>query len=429
VYAADVVDELCVKAGVLEDLVSGERFKKEDIITLQDPHNLKTRSVQRRVEGETTVEPKQTSTKSLAPASSSTSLSSAAASSSSSSSASPSSSSPAPFVARGLHSSHHATASFTSTAMTPVTANTRTALTDAEKRQQQYAAIRAQKTTTAAVRLITSHGNINLILHASPAPHTTHNFLTLAQRHYYDRTTSHRLLAGFMVQFGDPTATGRGGEGAFERKFDDEIVASLKHDRRGVLSMANSGANTNGSQFFITFVACPHLDGKHTVFGHVVGGMQALDAIEKAGDRGDSDDKKSSGNGSKVEVVRIERVEVYDNPFSDDWVAKDALTGEREDEAEKRAADEKKQQEDGERKAWFSRPVAVDRDVESKDIGYLIGAAESDSGARKRKDGPVMPAPVNDDDEAIRQMKKRQAISRAMTASRPGSSKLDFSDW
>ena len=429
VYAADVVDELCVKAGVLEDLVTGEKFRKEDIITLQDPHNLKTSSVQRRVEDEA-VEQKQTSGSTVAAATSPAALSRAAASSSSPASSFPA----APFVARSLHSSHHATASFTSTALTPVTANTRTALTDAEKREQQYAAIRKQKTIKAYARLVTNHGHINLILYASQTPHTTHNFLTLATRHYYDRTASHRLVAGFMVQFGDPTGTGRGGEGAFERKFDDEIVASLKHDDRGVLSMANSGANTNGSQFFITFAACPHLDGKHTVFGHVVGGMQALDAIEKAGDRGDSDDKKSGSSKGKVDEVRIERVEVYDNPFKDDWVARDAVTGEREDEVQRRAVEEKKQREDSERKPWFSRPVAVDREVERREIGYLIkagdaGDGEGAGGGRKRKEGPVMPAPVNDEDEAILRLKKRQAISRAMTASRSGASQFNFGDW
>ena len=416
---------------MLEDLVTGERFRKEDIITLQDPHNMKTRRVQRRAEDATAVEQKQTSAPKVASSSSSGAPSAATASSSSA----PSSSTPVPFVARSLHSSHHATASFTSTAMTPVTANTRTALTDAEKREQQYAVIRKQKTTKAYARLITSHGHINLALHASQTPHTTHNFLTLATRGYYNNTTAHRLLAGFMVQFGDPTGTGRGGEGAFEQRFDDEIVASLTHDRRGVLSMANSGVNTNGSQFFITFDACPHLDGKHTVFGHVVGSMEALDGMERAGDRGDKDDRKSekkTTSKGKLEAVVIERVEVYDNPFKEDWVARDAVTGEREDELQKRVVEEKKQQEDSERRAWFSRPVVVDREVEKKEIGYLISTgeeSESIAGGRKRKDGPVMPAPVNDDDEAIRQMKKRQAVSRAMAASRTGASQFNFGDW
>jgi len=433
VYAGEVVDELCVKAGVLEDLVSGVKFRKEDIIVLQDPHNLKTRVV--RAGGvdaskENSVTQKQTASHS------SSSSAPAVAVSSSSPSASSSSSPTAPFVARGLHSSHHATGSFTSTALTPVTANTRTALTDAQKRQQQYTTIRAQKTTKAYVRLITTHGHINLTLHASLAPHTTHNFLTLATRGYYNNTTAHRLLSGFMVQFGDPTGTGRGGEGAFERRFEDEIVSSLKHDGRGVLSMANSGPGTNGSQFFITFGACAHLDGKHTVFGRVVGGMGALDAIEKAGDRGDSEGGKDGGSGaskgSRVEEVRIERVEVFENPFTDDFVAKDAVTGEREDGVVKRVAEEKKEREDNERKAWFSRPVAVDREVESKEIGYLIKTGQSDGeglngGGRKRKEGPVMPPPLNDEDEAVRQMKKRQAVSRAMAASRPGGSQFNFS--
>lgn len=113
----------------------------------------------------------------------------------------------------------------------------------------------------------TDHGDIVVDLFADKAPNTVNNFVFLARDGFYDNTTFHRVINDFMVQGGDPTGTGRGGPGY---RFKDEAGAlSLKHDGPGVLSMANAGPDTNGSQFFITHVATPHLNGKHGVFGKV----------------------------------------------------------------------------------------------------------------------------------------------------------------
>jgi len=105
---------------------------------------------------------------------------------------------------------------------------------------------------------------------------TCHNFSTLASRGYYNTTPFHRIIPSFMIQGGDPTGTGRGGASIYGDKFDDEIHPGLRHTGAGILSMANAGPNTNGSQFFITLAPTPWLDGKHTVFGRVKAGMKVV---------------------------------------------------------------------------------------------------------------------------------------------------------
>lgn len=127
----------------------------------------------------------------------------------------------------------------------------------------------------------TDKGDIELELYAQQTPKTVQNFATLAKRGYYNGISFHRVIDNFMIQGGDPTGTGAGGESIYGGKFEDEIVPSLKHDGPGVLSMANAGPNTNGSQFFITHVATPWLDGKHTVFGKVTKGMDVVNAIRQ----------------------------------------------------------------------------------------------------------------------------------------------------
>lgn len=127
----------------------------------------------------------------------------------------------------------------------------------------------------------TTMGEIEIELFDKLAPKTVNNFVGLANKGYYNGVIFHRVIANFMIQGGDPTGTGRGGESFYGKKFEDEIVSTLRHDSPGVLSMANSGPNTNGSQFFITLVATPWLDGKHTVFGKVIGGLDIVQAIGK----------------------------------------------------------------------------------------------------------------------------------------------------
>ena len=130
------------------------------------------------------------------------------------------------------------------------------------------------------IRIIlhTNKGDIESTIFASKVPITAANFLNLAKKGYYDGITFHRVIPDFMVQGGDPTGTGTGGPGY---KFADEIDRSLKHSKPGIFSMANAGPNTNGSQFFITHVPTPHLDGKHAVFGEVTKGQDVVNKIEK----------------------------------------------------------------------------------------------------------------------------------------------------
>jgi cyclophilin family peptidyl-prolyl cis-trans isomerase len=134
--------------------------------------------------------------------------------------------------------------------------------------------IDAKKTYTATFN--TDKGDIIVQLFAEKVPRTVNNFVFLARQGFYDGTIFHRVLSDFMAQGGDPTGTGRGGPGY---RFNDEFHPSLKHSQPGVLSMANAGANTNGSQFFITHVPTPWLDNKHSVFGQVIKGLDVLLSI------------------------------------------------------------------------------------------------------------------------------------------------------
>ena len=127
-----------------------------------------------------------------------------------------------------------------------------------------------------SVTMSTDKGDILIDLFADKTPVTVNNFVFLARERFYDGTIFHRVISGFMTQGGDPTGTGRGGPGY---RFADEFIPSLKHDKPGVLSMANAGPGTNGSQFFITHVPTPHLNNMHTVFGQVVSGMDVLLSI------------------------------------------------------------------------------------------------------------------------------------------------------
>jgi len=122
----------------------------------------------------------------------------------------------------------------------------------------------------------TSTGTIVFELYWDEAPKTCKNFVELSRRGYYDKVIFHRVIKDFMVQGGDPTGTGRGGESIYGKNFEDELTPKLKHTGAGILSMANSGPNTNGSQFFITLGPTPWLDGKHTIFGRVKSGMRVV---------------------------------------------------------------------------------------------------------------------------------------------------------
>lgn len=147
-----------------------------------------------------------------------------------------------------------------------------------------------------AARLKTERGDIVVELYADRTPLTVENFVNLARSGFYDGTTFHRVIPGFMAQGGDPTGTGTGGPGY---QFRDEIDASLRHSGPGILSMANAGPGTNGSQFFITFGPTPHLDGKHTVFGRVTEGLEVLRSIRER------DPQRDRQPGDRIETIEI----------------------------------------------------------------------------------------------------------------------------
>ncbi len=130
--------------------------------------------------------------------------------------------------------------------------------------------------TNTKVALETTMGTMVLELYDDKAPITTANFKKLVSQGFYDSTIFHRVIKGFMIQGGDPTGTGTGGPGYFIK---DEFGPGLTHDKKGILSMANAGPNTGGSQFFITLAATPWLDNKHAIFGEIVEGMDVLDKI------------------------------------------------------------------------------------------------------------------------------------------------------
>lgn len=148
-------------------------------------------------------------------------------------------------------------------------------------------------------RITTELGEIIVALHADKVPNTVNNFVFLANNGFYNDTIFHRVIDNFMAQGGDPTGTGRGGPGY---QFEDEFHTELRHDHEGILSMANAGPNTNGSQFFITHLPTPWLDNKHSVFGEVVDGLDVLNSIPAR------DPQNPANPGIKIITIKIEEI-------------------------------------------------------------------------------------------------------------------------
>lgn len=148
----------------------------------------------------------------------------------------------------------------------------------------------------------TSQGNFRVRLLAAQAPLTVNNFVFLAQQGFYDGLIFHRVIENFMIQGGDPTGTGAGNPGY---RFQDEIVPGLVFDAPGKLAMANSGPNTNGSQFFITTVPTPHLNGNHTIFGEIIEGQSVINAISRV---------ETNARDAPLRPVTIESIEITKSP-------------------------------------------------------------------------------------------------------------------
>ncbi|KAG8899520.1 Peptidyl-prolyl cis-trans isomerase cyp8, partial [Tulasnella sp. 403] len=246
------------------DLVADVPFTKADIITLQNPHAAPAPTPQPATTD------KAAASKELAKAKATTTK--------------------VEKVTQPYNASPYSTgaagASFTSTSLDPLTKGEMALYDEEELMFDDISRDRKEKDRIrrrAYVRMVTNlGGSLNLELFCDKAPKTCYNFLMLARQGKYDNCPFHRLIPGFMIQGGDPTGTGRGGESFWGTPFRDEydLKGAERHSERGMLSMANKGKSTNGSQFFLTFGATPHLDGKHTVFGKLVGGEEILNAME-----------------------------------------------------------------------------------------------------------------------------------------------------
>lgn len=159
-----------------------------------------------------------------------------------------------------------------------------------------------------SVTLHTDLGDLKLELFCEQCPKSCENFLALCASGYYDGCLFHRNIPGFMVQTGDPLGTGKGGESIWGEKFEDEFVESLKHSTRGIVSMANNGLDTNGSQFFLTYAKQPHLDMKYTIFARMIDGFETLDALEKV--------PVNEKNYRPQMDIRLRDVTIHANPLA-----------------------------------------------------------------------------------------------------------------
>jgi len=364
VYCYDAVKQMNLKTNHLRDLLDETPFTRADVIHVQDPTNAERRELERfnHVNAGLEVDLKDSGgvrhNEATARIMQQVSERSAASTPSgvatkltlpkppkptATGPAGGSSSGGGPPAARWVQTTGAASSSLTSTSVPVQTVNEIAPLSEEEASRQRYAFVRAQK-AKGYVQLRTSHGILNLELHVDVCPRTCDNFLQLVERGYYDNIPFHRLIRNFMLQGGDPTGTGNGGESCWGGKFADEISNKLRHEGRGVLSMANAGPNTNGSQFFITFKSAAHLDGKHTVFGRVVGGLDALAALESL--KTDKDDRP-------LEPVTLLGASAFVNPFADVEARMEEAHAKKADPAAAAAEeDAKKAAEDGQ--AWFN---------------------------------------------------------------------------
>ncbi|KAJ4477384.1 cyclophilin-like domain-containing protein [Lentinula aciculospora] len=160
-----------------------------------------------------------------------------------------------------------------------------------------------------SVTLHTTHGELKIELFCEAVPKAAENYLALCASNYYDGCIFHRNIKGFMIQTGDPTGSGKGGQSIWGKPFADEIRSTLKFNARGVVAMANSGVDTNKSQFFITYAKQPHLDGKYTIIGKVIDGADStLDAMERI---------PVNPKNRPLSEVKLTHVIIHANPIAD----------------------------------------------------------------------------------------------------------------
>ncbi|KAI0067792.1 cyclophilin-like protein [Artomyces pyxidatus] len=348
-----------IKGG--KDLIDDVRFKKEDVITLQNPHGLPPASV-------STAKPVAARPDKAKADTSKTGATSGPVAALQKKEAVPWNISP--------YSSGASGASLTSTSVDPQTTTAKLVWDEEEMMFEELSNPIKGKgkekdvgKRRAYVRVVTSlGGSLNLELFCEKAPKTCYNFLMLARQGKYNDCLFHRLVPGFMIQTGDPTGTGSGGQSYWGTPFRDEydLKGAAKHDGRGVVAMANKGASTNGSQFYFTFKATPHLDKKHTVFGKLVGGEDVLNALEKL--------PRKDGTERPSKPVRITEVVIYQDPF-EEYKTRLAKKLAKKAEAEDLSRTEQLQpkQKEGDDINWFGVKVGLDTSNGSNTTGSGVG--------------------------------------------------------
>uniref|UniRef100_A0A4X2M4V2 RING-type E3 ubiquitin-protein ligase PPIL2 n=1 Tax=Vombatus ursinus TaxID=29139 RepID=A0A4X2M4V2_VOMUR len=316
VYAYEAIEQLNIKTKNFKDLLTDEPFSRQDILTLQDPTNLDKFNVANfyhvknnlRVLDPDEEKARQDPTYYLKNTNAETreTLQELYKDFKGDEILAATMRAPEKKKVDKLNAAHYSTgkvsASFTSTAMVPETTHEAAAIDDDVVR---YRFVKKK----GYVQLHTNKGDLNLELHCDMTPKTCENFIKLCKKNYYDGTIFHRSIRNFVIQGGDPTGTGTGGESYWGKPFRDEFRPNLSHTGRGILSMANSGPNCNKSQFFITFRSCAYLDKKHTIFGRVVGGFDTLTALENV----ESDPKTDRPK----EDIRIESATVFVDPYEE----------------------------------------------------------------------------------------------------------------
>ncbi|KAJ9473745.1 Peptidyl-prolyl cis-trans isomerase-like 2 [Diplonema papillatum] len=394
VYWYDTVQEMNLKCKNWTDLVDGTPFKKKDIITLQDPNNLPKNhdpnvfpTITRVYDTPTDRGPEHAlsginvtasqkrifaqldTTRDLIdpPGASKRAKSGKTVPALSAAERKVWSSLPA-------DAPRYAAIGLTCSAATPIRKDVKK-VTRGEIDGKIFAAARRLTDGAALVRITTSAGDINAKLHCSLVPQTCYNFLKLAKQGYYNNTVFHRIVKNFIVQGGDPTATGSGGASCWGSPFPDEILGRLRHNAKGVLSMANSGPNSNGSQFFFTMQPAQHLDGKHTVFGQVIGQGDALDSI--------GDTPTNPTTEVPLKPVKLISVDVLQNPFEAIEREVEDAYDEGEQKLKKEEASQR-EREGNERRAWFSAPQSHEGATDSTAVGkYLKPTGDAPSSGER----------------------------------------------
>lgn len=336
VFAWETVERLNIKAKMWTDLVDDREFGRSDIITLQDPQNIESRDMSKfkfLKDGETVLSKEQEAERKTGSvnidalgrvgekvlrakeavekarrereAGGDVNRAKALAKTGTNNTG------PRPSMVQekktaynaSIHTTGKAAASFTSTGLTPETSGERALLTD-----EEYMLRPKRVKIKGYARIETNYGSINIELQTETAPRAVWNFVQLAKKGYYNGVKFHRNIKNFMIQGGDPSGTGKGGASIWGKNFNDEFDGPLKHDTRGVVSMANKGKNTNSSQFFITYRAAPHLDRKHTIFARVVGGLPVLAEFERL---------PADKDGKPLDDIIMENVVVFVDPFAE----------------------------------------------------------------------------------------------------------------